>query len=928
MLSNETAPHHGRRRAAPGGATVPLAPPLAVTDDAGAHTEREREALMRVASAAAGAERLDDVLETVADSAGSALPLGSLAIGRWDREEQRLRVLVNAGDTSPGEERRPETEEYTLAEVPVFARLLHTGKPHFTAVDDPDADPAALVLLRRVGKESNLGVPILVDGEVWGDIWASTTPGARRFRARDVRFLEAMAAQLSAVIARAELFSDVSRVAYEDTLTGLPNRHAMEEHLAKALAAPRSPSDPLTLMVCDVDHLEAINDGRGHQSGDRALRRVADALVAACAPFPGSTVGRLAGDEFGVLLHGFGLDAAREVAGVALRLLREDRDVALSLSCGAALAEPHHDRPEFLLRAADTGQYAAKCRGGGQLCTAEDSPALGVQPHRGRRANRRGLSERIEQATATLLASLDASLRDRSTLDRLELVISGFAEVLNGAAWTVSYAEHGSMAINSVSSADDRDGRLRGVRVGTETEEFSLREFPLTGQLVAAGAGSFIVDRYDRDADSAERAVLTELGYASVLAAAASDLGGVYLLEIYGDGGTAALASAALRLELLARAAAGGSAETARGVRQLDKRTKLLETAGSLGTRLSGLLDPHEIAEVAADELYRKLGFPVCAIVRRTPDAQVEILAGRGDAVERLKQAGWSQPAGLGLMGRAMREREVVVVGDVKHEPDYRLTPETSDTRSEICAPLWVGNQPWGGIDLHDSRRDAFDEDDARLVRLVAGQVSAALRSAQLYERVEHAYLGTAEALGAALEAKDSYTASHSRSLTHNADAVGRALGLDDQARRNLRFGAAFHDIGKLAVPESILNKSGPLLPDERKIIEQHTVIGDQILAPIAFLAEVRPLVLHGHERWDGTGYPDGIGGEEIPLGARIIFACDALDAMTTDRPYRAALSLDEACAELRRCAGTQFDPAVVDALLGVLADAAVPAVA
>jgi len=157
---------------------------------------------------------------------------------------------------------------------------------------------------------------------------------------------------------------------------------------------------------------------------------------------------------------------------------------------------------------------------------------------------------------------------------------------------------------------------------------------------------------------------------------------------------------------------------------------------------------------------------------------------------------------------------------------------------------------------------------------------------------------------------------------------VGHALGLDDQARRNLRFGAAFHDIGKLAVPESILNKSGPLLPHEREKIEQHTVIGDQILAPIAFLAEVRPLVRHGHERWDGAGYPDGLGGEDIPLGARIIFACDALDAMTTDRPYRAALGLDEACAELRRCAGTQFDPAVVDALLEVLADAAIPAVA
>jgi hypothetical protein len=519
-------------------------------------------------------------------------------------------------------------------------------------------------------------------------------------------------------------------------------------------------------------------------------------------------------------------------------------------------------------------------------------------------------------------------MRDRPTLDRLELVVTGFAEVLNGAAWTVSYAPHGGSAIHSVSSADDRDSRLRGIRVGLETEQFVLREFPLTGRLVAAGSGAFIVDRYDRDADSAERDLLAELGYSAVLAAAVSDLGGVYLLEIYGDGDTAAFAPAALRLELLARAAAGGSAETATGVRQLEKRTRLLETAGSLGTRLSGLLDPADIAEVAADELYRELGFPVCAIVRRTPDNQMEIVAGRGDAVENLQAAGWSQPSGLGLMGRALREREVVMVGDVGNEPDYRLTPETGDTRSELCAPLWVVDHPWGGIDLHDPRRDAFDEDDARVVRLVAGQVSAALRAAELYEQLEHAYLGTAEALGAALEAKDSYTASHSRSLVANTDAVGRVLGLDDQARRNLRFGAAFHDIGKLAIPEAILNKSGPLLPSERLKIEQHTVIGDQILAPIEFLADVRPLVRHGHERWDGSGYPDRLAGEDIPLGARIIFACDALDAMTTDRPYRAALGLDAACAELRRCAGSQFDPAVVAALLELLADAAAPAVA
>ena len=115
-------------------------------------------------------------------------------------------------------------------------------------------------------------------------------------------------------------------------------------------------------------------------------------------------------------------------------------------------------------------------------------------------------------------------------------------------------------------------------------------------------------------------------------------------------------------------------------------------------------------------------------------------------------------------------------------------------------------------------------------------------------------------------------------------------------------------------MPEAILNKRGPLTDEERAIIERHPEAGEQILAPVEFLAPVLPLVRHGHERWDGLGYPDGLAGEAIPLGARIIFACDAWDAMTSDRPYRAAMPEDEARAEMRRAAGSQFDPAVVDA--------------
>lgn len=159
------------------------------------------------------------------------------------------------------------------------------------------------------------------------------------------------------------------------------------------------------------------------------------------------------------------------------------------------------------------------------------------------------------------------------------------------------------------------------------------------------------------------------------------------------------------------------------------------------------------------------------------------------------------------------------------------------------------------------------------------------MRSAVLYERLERAYLGTAEALAAALEAKDEYSADHARSIAEQAEAVGRRLGMSEAELRDLRLGAVFHDIGKIAVPEAILNMPGPLTPEERAVMERHTIVGEQILAPVEFLAGVCKLVRHEHERWDGAGCPDGLAGNEIPLGSRVILACDALHAMTSDRP-------------------------------------------
>ena len=323
--------------------------------------------------------------------------------------------------------------------------------------------------------------------------------------------------------------------------------------------------------------------------------------------------------------------------------------------------------------------------------------------------------------------------------------------------------------------------------------------------------------------------------------------------------------------------------------------------------------------EACADELHRAFGYYLCAIVRIRDDGFVDCAAGRGDAFVRLERAGLV-PAAQRRDGRPLPAR--APAGDRGRRgrgPDYKATAETTDVRSELVVPIWVGDTLWGAINLEETRPHAFDEDDARLVQTVADQAGSALRSATLYERLEAAYVGTAEALVAALEAKDSYTASHSRAVVERALAVGKTLGMPDDELRTLRFGAIFHDIGKIAVPEAILNKRGPLTAEERAQIERHTIVGERILSTVPFLEPVLPLVRHEHERWDGRGYPDGLEGENIPLGSRIILACDAYDAMISDRPYRAAMSDADARAELLAGAGTQFDERVVAALLQVL---------
>jgi HD-GYP domain-containing protein (c-di-GMP phosphodiesterase class II) len=182
---------------------------------------------------------------------------------------------------------------------------------------------------------------------------------------------------------------------------------------------------------------------------------------------------------------------------------------------------------------------------------------------------------------------------------------------------------------------------------------------------------------------------------------------------------------------------------------------------------------------------------------------------------------------------------------------------------------------------------------------------------------LSEAYQGTALLLGDVVEADDAYTGSHSRGVVELSLAVSDRLGLKFEQRRNVEFAALLHDVGKIAVPNEIINKKGPLDDAEWEIMRRHTIEGERMLKRIGgVLAEVGTIVRASHEDFDGSGYPDGLAGEEIPIEARIVTCCDAFSAMTTTRSYRKAMSTEAALEELRRCAGTQFDPEVVAVLL------------
>ncbi len=243
-----------------------------------------------------------------------------------------------------------------------------------------------------------------------------------------------------------------------------------------------------------------------------------------------------------------------------------------------------------------------------------------------------------------------------------------------------------------------------------------------------------------------------------------------------------------------------------------------------------------------------------------------------------------------------------------------------NELRSMICAPLRLSNG-WTGVlrARRDEDERRFTPDDLRLLTTLANMTAKAIESAHLHAELRESYFITVRALVNSLDARDNYTAAHSQRVAALAAQIAEAMGLPKESIRDIEVFGPLHDVGKIGIRDAVLLKAGPLSDEERRLCQEHCIIGERIILPLKPSREALAMVRSHHECWDGQGYPHGLAGEEIPVLARVLQVADCYDAMSTDRPYQPAVSEQEVLDHFRHYAGERYDPAVVDALSVVL---------
>ena len=842
------------------------------------------------------------VLERIADSLADVIPYDAFTIYQAD-EARRLLIPVMARD---------QWADAIMSDRPVLGEGI-TGwaidhcEPQL--VNDAHLDPRVKTVPGTPDEpEALISVPLVARGAVKGALNVYRLGSGARFSTEEFELAKRFGDAAALALDNAQVRAALELQAQTDSLTGLYNHRYFHDRLRSELNRASRTHDSIAVLMLDLDDFKRVNDIHGHGFGDLVLVELSDLLQGIVRS--SDVVCRLGGEEFGVIMAS--CDAG-DALGLARRIVDDLADTEfapagrLSVSIGIAQGPEHAMNPRELVACAEIAMMTAKARGKSQAVLFEEQEGERPAPVGAGRDVRSIAHLKMLQSLAGKLNRLnDVRAIGDAIVNELRMLVDYHScrvyvvdgEKLVPVAWRGDvdpYSEEGVEAL-TCTIGEGITGRA------AETGKPILVDNAMECDYAVTIPGTDDVDETIIAAPLHYGTRVTGAVVVSKLGVGAFDEDDVRLLEVLGGHASVALENARLyQAERLEAKRARASLEISNALLDFSRRLALAES-----------LD--EVLQRAVDLAARLLEKPRSSVWLQ--DRAGEDLAAR--ALHGFKPRDAAVLKSIAVpdeQARATLEADEPFELQAAQFPTD-LSPELGRGRIAV-APLRLDGERLGCIVVRDGRDESgFDERSMRLLAGVAHQVTLAVANAQSFESLERTFLSTVEALANALEANDEYTSSHARWITDMALHVGGKLGMDAKALKRLELGALFHDIGKIGIPEAILSKPGPLSDEEWKVVRLHPELGARILAPIERLEQVCDIVRHCHEHWDGSGYPNGFAGEEIPLESRVILVCDAYHAMTTDRPYRSRLPVDEACRRLREAAGTQFDPQVVEVFL------------
>jgi diguanylate cyclase (GGDEF)-like protein len=844
----------------------------------------------------------DRVLEAVADALAELVPYDNLTIYRADVPLRLLRPVL-CRDVYADEIMAAGALDFGSG---ITGKAAETGEP--AVVNDAHLDPRSMQVPGTPEEpESLVAVPLVARGETKGALCLSRLGEGMRFTQAEFDLAKRLGELASLAIDNAETRARLETEVITDHLTGLHNHRYFQERLGEELRRANRQQTPVALLLYDIDDFKRVNDCFGHLTGDQVLDGVATLSREVCRAE--DVICRIGGEEFAVILPGTNV---REAEALAERLRRRIGTSSfqaagrVTVSVGVAGAPDHAASPRDLIACADVALLEAKAQGKDGVQVSRPGDPVRRQT---RRATDRG--ELRSMAHMKMLQSLTSQLNRLNDVREIaELILVELRSLIDYHNCRIHLVDEGGETLVPIA--------FRGHLLEYEGETFEALLTKMgegiTGTAAKTGEPMHLANASDfpgavqipgtPDIDESVLCVPLRHGnkvtgtiFLSKLGVGQFDRDDLRLLEVLASHAAVALENARL----------------------LQVEREAAEISGAL-LYLSDVLararDTEEVLREALAAIPIMLGCSRASVWLRdhaTGAFRPQRHRGLSEAEARWLE-GLEVPAEVARpLLHSMTEPFVLTPEAIRGLPDEFRPVGLAGERPALVAPLRWEPDGFAAIVVEAEPGGSFTERQVRRARGIADIASLALANANRYEDLERAYVATVEALANALEAKDEYTHDHARALSELAVAVGTEMGLLGEDVKRLHLAALFHDIGKIGVASEILGKPGLLTAAERREIERHSEIGDQILSPVPFLQQVRPLVRANHERWDGNGYPDGLKGPDIPLEARIVFVCDAWHAMTTDRPYRAALPQGEAIRRLKLSAGTQFDPEVVE---------------